>query len=98
MASESTCHKVVIITKGSSRYFWGIGLVEVLWKDFTSLLNQHLTAVITLHDVLHGFWAGCGRGTTALEAKLLQNLTSTRKAFLFEVFLDPQKTYSDLDR
>ena len=38
----------------------------------TSLLNRRLTEAIKYHDVLHGFWAGRGTGTAALEAKLLQ--------------------------
>ena len=46
---------VVLIPKGLSIYFRLIGLVEVLWKKVTSLLNRRLTTAIKLHDVLRGF-------------------------------------------
>ena len=46
-----------------------------------------------LHDTLHGFRVRRGTGTNALEAKLLQHLTATREAVLFEVFLDIWKVY-----
>ena len=72
MDEESNRHKFVLITKENRRDFRGIGLVEVLWKAVTNLLEKRLTADITLHDILHGFWAVRGMGTDAIEAKLLQ--------------------------
>ena len=59
LATECTWQTVVLIPKGKGD-FRGIGLVEVLWKAITSLLNHQLTAVISFHDTLHGFWAGRG--------------------------------------
>ena len=44
------------------------------------------------------FRAGQGTGTATPEAKLLQQLTDTREAVIFEVFLDIQKVYDALDR
>ena len=76
----------------------GIVLVKVLWKAIASLLNRRITAAISLHDMLHGFWAGRGIGTSTLEAKLLQELTAMRGGVLFEVFLDLRKAYNTLDR
>ena len=89
---------VALIPKGKIADFRGIGLVEVVWKTMSRLLNRRLRAAIIFHDVLHGFQAGCGTGTATLEAKLLQHLTATRKAVLFKVFLDLQKAYDALDR
>ena len=57
---------------------WYIGLVEVLCKMVTVIFNRRLGLAITLHDVLHRFWAGLGTGTSSLNAKLLQQLTSMR--------------------
>ena len=71
--------------------------MEVIWKTMTSLLNHQLMVEIKFHDVLHGFWAGCGTGTAALETKLLQQLTAMREVVLFEVFLDLQKSCDNLD-
>ena len=61
-------------------------------------MNCRLTASIKFHDVLHGFRVGCGTGTTALEAKMLQQLTTMREVVLFEGFLDLQKAYDALDQ
>ena len=36
---ESTWQRVVLIPKGESIDFRGIGLIEVIWKDVTILLN-----------------------------------------------------------
>ena len=51
---------------------WYQGLSKVLWKAVARPLNLRIKAAILFHDTLHGFWAGRGAGTAALEAKLLQ--------------------------
>ena len=81
LVEEATCQAVVIIPKGKKDYR-GIGLVEVMWKIVAEILNRRLTASITFHDFLHGFRAGCGTGTTTLEAKLLQQLVALREEIL----------------
>ena len=55
LSEESTWQIVVLIPKGARKYFRGIGLVKVLWKAVTSLLNQRLTEAIKFHEVMHGF-------------------------------------------
>ena len=70
LMEESTWQVVVLIPKGGGEYL-GIGLVEVVWKVVTVVINFHLTTSIDFHDVLHGFWACSSTGTTSLEAKLL---------------------------
>ena len=71
LVKEYMWHTVVLILKGKGG-FWGIGLVEVLWKAIASLINLRLMAAISFHDNLHRFWAGRGTLTAALKAKLLQ--------------------------
>ena len=71
LADNSTWKTVVLISKGYSGDFQGIGLVEVLRKTITILINRRFTAAIMFHDVLHRFWEGQETGTSALEAKLL---------------------------
>ena len=68
---------VVLIPKVGGEYR-GIGLVEVIWKAVTVILNRRFTAAITYHDSLHGFRAGRGTGTAALDVKLLQQVTALR--------------------
>ena len=77
LAEEATWQAVVLIPKGKGDY-WGIGLVEVMWKVVAVILNCRLTSSITFHDVLHGFREGRGTGTATLEAKLLQHLVAMR--------------------
>ena len=87
----------VLIPKGNNGNFRGIGLVEVIWKTMSSLLNHRLTAAITFHGVLYSFLVGYGMGTATLHNKLIQQLTAMREEVLFEVFLDLQKAYDALD-
>ena len=88
---------VVLIPKGK-RYYHGIGLVEVMWKVLTAILNFRLTASVTFHNFLHRFWASRGTGTVTLEAKLIQQLVSLREEVLYMIFLDLNKEYDALDR
>ena len=91
LAKESTLQKVVFIPKEVSVKFRGIGLVKLLWKAITILLNLQLMTAIKFHDVLHGFLAGYGTGNSDLKAKLIQHFIDIREAVLFEVLLDPRR-------
>ena len=77
MAEEYMWQAVVLIPKGGGDYR-GIGLVEVVWKVVTLILNSQFTTSTTLHNVLHGLREGRGTGITSLEAKLIHKLTSMR--------------------
>ena len=81
LAEEDTWQAVVLIPKGKKDYR-GIGLVEVMWKVVAEILNRRLTAYITYHDFLHGFWVGRGTGTATLEAKLLHQVAALREEVL----------------
>ena len=86
-----------MIPKGGSD-FWGFGLVEVMCKTVTVILNRRLGADITLHDVLHVYQANCGTRAVYLKAKLIQQLISMRDEFLYVLFLCLKKAYNSLDR
>ena len=49
-----------------------IGLVEVLWKTVTGIMNRRLAAEIQFYDMLHVFCTVRDTSTVSLEAKLLQ--------------------------
>ena len=68
---------MVLIPKGGGEYF-GIGLVEVVWKAVAVIINHFLPASNTYHDYLNGFQLDCGTGTATTEVKLLQQLTAIR--------------------
>ena len=97
LAEEAKWQAVVMIPKGQQEYR-GIRLVEVMWKVVAAILHCRLTASITYHDFLHGFWAGCGTGTATLEAKLLQHIAAMREEVMYVIFLDLHKAYDALDR
>ena len=84
-----------MIPKGG-RDYCGIGLVEVVWKAVTLIINCLFTT--SLHDSLHGLQMGRGTCNTSLEAKLIHQLTATREEVLYAIFLDLHKAYGALDR
>ena len=71
LVEENMWQVVVLITKWK-RECRGIVLVGVMWKVVAAILNLRLTASITFHNFLHGFWAGHSTETATLEAKPLQ--------------------------
>ena len=88
----------VIIPKGGGTDFLGNGLVEFLWKAISGIINCRLSSSIQFHDVLHGFRAGRGTGTTTLKENLLQQLIAMRETVLHVIFIDLRKSYDALDR
>ena len=88
---------VVLLPKASGGYR-GIGLLEVIWKVLSSIIDVRLKTAISFHDALHGFRAKRGTGTAIFEAKLFQQLASIQQVPVFEVFLDLKKAYDTLDR
>ena len=67
-----------MIPKGDGGDFRRIGLLYVLWKTLTGLINRQFTLEIGLRDVLHGLRAGRSTGIDALKYNMLQQITSTR--------------------
>ena len=64
---------MIILPKGKGEYM-GIGLVEVICKMITTMINNRLRMNISLHDVLHAFRQGRGAVIAMLEVKLVQHL------------------------
>ena len=88
---------MVLIPKGEVKYR-GIGLVEMVWKIVSVILNRRFTASINYHDSLHGFRAGRGTGTSTFEVKLIHQVPTMREAVLHTIFLDLHKAYDSFDR
>ena len=57
LEEEAMWQGLVLISKWGGEYRI-IGLVEVVWKVVTVILNRRFTASIDFYDVLNGFWAG----------------------------------------
>ena len=73
----SVREKIILLPKGNVNYR-GVGLINVLWNTVLEVINLHIGAVITYHDVLHGFHVGRGTGTASLKNNLLQKMTEMR--------------------
>ena len=58
-----------------------------------AIIDTRLRESFCLHNVLHGFRAGRGTGTTILELNLVQELASVDQYPLFLVFIDLQKAH-----
>ena len=86
LLAECTWKMVVLIPKGNG-YSRGIGLVEVLWKTVSGVINRHIRVEVHFHHLLHDFWEGRGARTVSLEENLLQNLAEMREEMLYEGFL-----------
>ena len=89
---------MVLIPKGNSGDFRGIGLLEVIWKVLEKVIDARLSSTIDLYDALHGFRAGRGCGTGIMEAKLAQQLAFIEQRPLYGIFLDLRKAYDAMDR
>ena len=88
---------MVLLPKGKGDY-WGIGLVEVLWKVRSVVVNCCLKRSVMFHGTLHGFRERLGTGTATLEAKIAHQLNGIEHEPLFQFFLDVLKAYDFMDR
>ena len=89
---------LILLPKAVEGQFRGIGLLEIVWKLISRVLDIRIKAAIDFHDCLHGFRAKRGTGTAIIEAKLLQQLATIDQAPLYKIFLDLKKAYDTLDR
>ena len=83
---------------GGGTDFIGIGLVEVLWKAVSGIINFRISSSIQFRDALYGFCAGIGMGTATLEANMLQQFIAMRETFIHSIFLNLRKAYEELYR
>jgi len=95
---EELPRSILVLLPKDSGGFRGIGLLEIIWKLISSIIDVRLKTSIEFHDCLHGFLAKRGTGTATIEAKLMQQLAAMDQVPLFEVFLDLKKAYDTLDR
>ena len=60
----------VLIPKGNSGDFRGIGLLEVVWKVIENIIDTRLKCA-PLHNALHGFRTGRDCGTGIMEVEVV---------------------------
>ena len=90
--------KVLVLIMKESGEFWGIGIMEVLCKTLTVILNRHLVAAFTIHKILHVLQDSRGMGIASLKFNLLHKLMYTREEVLYVIFMDLHMACDALDR
>ena len=89
---------IVVLLPKSDGGVRGIGLLDVIWKLVTAIIDRRVSSNVQYHDALHGFRAKRGTGTAILEAKLFQQLARIHQVPVYEIFIDLKKAYDAVDR
>ena len=97
MSEEISWATMVLLPKGKGEY-QGIGIVKVLWRVCSLVLNCCLKSSIVFHNALNGFREGWVMGTATLEDNIAQQLSGLAHKPLFQVVLNVRKAYDSLDR
>ena len=92
------CWETMVLIPKEGGAMRGIGLLEILWKVVSSIINHRLTNHITFHHSLHGFRAARGTGSAIMEAKFQISLSELEGTVLYQAFLDLTNAYDTLDR
>jgi exonuclease III len=89
---------VLVAIPKTSGGFRGIGLLEIIWKTISSIIDSRIKAKVQFHTALHGFRPGRGTSSATIEAKLRIQLATIHQRPLYAIFLDLSKAYDTLDR
>jgi hypothetical protein len=79
LPTELTWCVLVAIPKPSGG-FRGIGLLELMWKLMSSIIDSRMKENIQLHSTLHDFRPGRGTGTASIEVKLRMQLATIHQS------------------
>jgi hypothetical protein len=94
----SFSYGILVLIPKPDQSFRGIALLETIYKLISMIIHQRLTTSIKLHDVVHGFRANRGTGTSTMNVKLLMQKAKRESNPLYMIFLDIKKAYDTLDR
>jgi Reverse transcriptase (RNA-dependent DNA polymerase)/Endonuclease/Exonuclease/phosphatase family len=89
---------LVLIPKANSYEYRGIGLLEVVWKLISAIIDTRLKKGIEFQPEIHGFRPGYGTGTAILSNKLSLQKACVSGESLKQVYLDLSKAYDTLNR
>ena len=89
---------ILFIPNSDPAGFRGIGLLEVIRKMISQIINMRLTSTIHFDDAVHSFRRSRGTYTAISEAKLRIQLTMRDTKPHFQVYLDLKKAYDTLTR
>jgi hypothetical protein len=89
---------LVLIPKPNSRDYRGIGLLEIIRKLMTAIIDNRLRSTIEFQDEIHRFRKSRGTGTAILCNKLLCQQSNMEGKPLKQIYIDLSKAYNTLDR
>ena len=89
---------LVIIPKDEKGGVRGIGLLEVIHKLISQVINLRLNAHIKFLPEIHGFRRQRGTHTAIGEAKIRMQIASCNSTPLYQIYLDLSKAYDSIDR
>lgn len=89
---------LVLIPKPNTKEYRGIGLLEVIWKLLSSIVDGRLKETVEFDDAIHGFRSKRGTGTAILTHKLRMQNATVMGSPVRHVYLDLKKAYDTLDR
>ena len=75
-----------------------MGILEVLWKVCSAVVNCCLKRSFLFHNAPHGFTEGRRTGMAALESNMAQQLDRISQDPIFQVFWDVRKAYESLEK
>jgi hypothetical protein len=90
MPPELPWSVLVAIPKSSGGYR-RIGLLEIIWKTISSIIDFRIKAKVQFHPALHGFRSGRVTGTASIELRLRIQLATIHQSPLYVLFLDFSK-------
>ena len=89
---------LVIIPKDDKGGVRGIGLLEVIHKLVSQIINLRLGEKIKFLPEVHGFRRHRGTYTAIGEAKMRMQIDACSSAPVYQVYLDLSKAYDSIDR
>ena len=76
----------------------GIGLLEVIHKITSQIINTRLNNRIEFSQEVHGFRRRRECHTAIREAKIRMQMAACRSETMYHIYLDLRKVYDSIDR
>ena len=89
---------LVLIPKNSEGEVRGIGLLDVIHKLISSIINRRLSETISFCDAVHGFRRRRGCFTAIGETKMKIQASINKNETLFQIYVDLKKAYDSINR
>ena len=80
--------------KGAVR---GIGLLDVIHKIISQIINLQMNEKIKFCELVHGFCKNRGTYTAISEAKIHTQIATCKSTPVYQIYLDLQKAYVLID-